>query len=77
MLLKVTKVVIVTIPTETYPKNVTHKLTACFLMYSTYRVRIKTFNIIPGYYRVLLSGYYVIKASNYKEEVEVLSLVPI
>ena len=35
-------------------RNGTHKLTACFLIYYTYKIRKYGFNIKPGYYRVVL-----------------------
>ena len=35
-------------------RNGSHKLTACFLIYYTYKVRIYLFNIKPGYCRVVL-----------------------
>ena len=55
MLLQITKVLNVTIPTKiTASKKGSQKFTACFLMNYTYKVRKNPFNIKPNYYRVLL-----------------------
>ena len=40
-------------------------------MHCTNRDRKNTINVIPGYYRVLLSGYYALYPTYYNEEVEV------